>query len=330
MIKKIIAWLEAKEQKFLIQDFNFDVKKANQLLFFLKPEVFFPNSTDAIANSINMSIEKIKEFWGQIDWMMLLNGKVLEDYGIMDRHYGFINMMSKNASKVIEAQDRQKIEELLEIAPWTEYKIYGWHEYLAVSNKFDEVSLDEFWASKKSAKVRGWFYVQKYDIDWELIVFVNAFHPVQLKHYTDHSHYTLLMLVNSDNDWSVLRNDLAWPTFPEKADPNSIRWEFYANKDKYWLPEVNIAYNCMHLSAGPYEAMFELNNFFKWFAEMNFDIVNTNLWDKLLRSGLTSQDVLKTITNPKAEITGKMSDLFWVTEDKDTQEAINIYKEYFN
>ncbi|MFZ5341929.1 MAG: hypothetical protein ACOZBL_05395 [Patescibacteria group bacterium] len=63
----------AKEQKLLIKGFDFDVKKANQLLFFFKPEVFFPNDSVTISNSINMCIDKIEQFGGSIEGVMLLN-----------------------------------------------------------------------------------------------------------------------------------------------------------------------------------------------------------------------------------------------------------------
>jgi len=43
----------------------------------------------------------------------------------MDRHYGFINKLSKNASKILENDDLEKIYSLLEITDRENYKIYG-------------------------------------------------------------------------------------------------------------------------------------------------------------------------------------------------------------
>lgn len=329
-INKILTAISQKQDKLLLSEFDFNTKMNNQLTLFLKPEVFFKNDENFITNSINMIEEKLSSFWVNINGIILLGWKVIEQYEIMDKHYWFINKMSKNASKIIDIDDRKKIEELLEIAPWTEYKLYWWHEYLSVSDKFDEITLDQFWFTKKSVKIRGWFYVQKYDIDWELIVFVNAFHPAQLKHFTDHSHYTLLMLVNSDTDWTILRNAMIWPTFPEKAEADSIRGTFYANKDKYGLDEVSIAYNCIHLSAWPFEGMFELNNFLNDLPDVNFDIENTNLWKIMLEKWLSKDSIKKSLLNPSVDINWKLTDLFGYTEDKNSNEAVDIFTNLFN
>lgn len=329
ILNTIIDAIDSKKDKVLLSNFDFDVKKSNQLMLFLKPEVFFSKNVDSIAKAIEMVEEKLAAFGAQVSGMMLLNWKVFEQYEIMDRHYGFINKMSKNASKIIEQDDVKKIEELLEIAPWTDYKLYWGHEYLAVSDKFDEVSLDQFWFTKKSVKIRGWFYVQKFEIDWELLVFVNAFHPAQLKHYTDHTHYTLLMLINSDTSWDILRNDLIGNTFPEKAWAQSIRGTFFASKDSYGLSEVSIAYNCVHLSAWPFEGMFELNNFFKDLSEVWFELSKSNLWSKMLSKWLSISDLSNALSNPTAQVDWKNTDLFGYTEDKNSDEAIEIYMNSF-
>jgi hypothetical protein len=71
------------------------------------------------------------------------------------------------------------------------------------------MTLDEFWQTKKSAKVRSGFYVQKYELNGEKFILANAFHPSQLCHYTDSTHKTLVILCNSDKDWTALKDQVA-------------------------------------------------------------------------------------------------------------------------
>lgn len=84
---------------------------------------------------------------------------------IMDRHYGFINKVSKNISKIATAEEKEKMYDVLEISNPEEYEILGGHEFLAANPDFDEESLDALWQTKKSARVRSGFYAQKFDIN---------------------------------------------------------------------------------------------------------------------------------------------------------------------
>ena len=48
---------------------------------------------------IEMAMEKLREYQVSISGALLLSGTRLEELEIMDRHYGYINKLSKQASK---------------------------------------------------------------------------------------------------------------------------------------------------------------------------------------------------------------------------------------
>src|SRR5512138_1608869 len=73
----------------------------NELLLFMKPELFLVPGPDAIRQSAGLILEKLAEYQAEVHGIMLVGGKFLAEQQIMDRHYGYINKLSKNASKVL-------------------------------------------------------------------------------------------------------------------------------------------------------------------------------------------------------------------------------------
>lgn len=315
------------KEELLISKFEFKDKK-NELLFFFKPECFLVESyyTERI---IEMVLDKFSLYNVDISGILLLKGKALEELGIMDRHYGFINKLSKTASKIITDEEIVQIQQNLEIDEIRKYKLLGGHEFLNEFSEFDEHSLDKLWATRKSIKLRSGFYIQKYTVNKTDVVLVNGFHPAQLKHFTDPSHQIVLFLVHSDVDWKTLKWDLVGNTFPERAKPNSIRGEMFQNSSKYGITQVSISNNCVHLSAGPFEALFEINNFLKDVQGVDFNLSNTNMFRKMSEKKLSKQNIEKSIYNPVTQIDGKEINLSTLTEDKDSYDAIYEYIKYF-
>ncbi|EKE28623.1 MAG: hypothetical protein ACD_3C00037G0014 [uncultured bacterium (gcode 4)] len=329
MNSNLVTWvlnaLSAGENETIISPFEFNGNKENEFLIFFKPEVFFSADEAKIRECVNMTLSKLEENEIDVNWAILFTWSRLAELEIMDRHYGFINRVSKNISKIATPEEKQKIYEVLEISAPEEYEIFGGHEFLAANPDFNEESLDELWLSKKSAKVRSGFYAQKYEVNGKKVVLVNAFHPVQLKHYTDPTHKTVVLLCNSDKAWNVLKDNVAWDTFPEKSVPESVRWEFFANKEKYGLADVSISFNCIHMSAGPFEAAFEIDNFLKNVEASDYSPSKTNLFSKVSSKWFSENEILKFLTNPKNS-EGKA--LFDVTENVNTSETLELLVDF--
>lgn len=328
-IERICDSLNQTEQELTVSGFEFGKSTENELLFFFKPECFFSGDTTQIKTIIEMVFEKFNEFKVEISGTLLLGGKRLEELSIMDRHYGFINRLSKDASKILSEKDLEKIQLALGIDNLENYNLLGGHECLRQYPEFDEKSLDEFWQTKKSIKLRSGFYLQEYSLKEQKILLINGFHPSQLRHYTEPSHKIAVLLLNSDTDWKVLKNDLAGDTFPEKAKENSIRGELFKNRQKYGVRNVSISSNCVHLSAGPFEALFEIDNFLKNIEGIQFDLEQTNIARLMAENALKKEEVERILLNPTAQINKGSTDLFTFTEEKNSTEAISEYHKYF-
>jgi len=328
-IKQVCDSVTRRETESVISEFKFGKNRENELLFFFKPECFFDGDATQIKTLVEMVFEKFSEFKVDVSGILLLGGKRLEELSIMDRHYGFINTLSKGASQILSPQDKQKIRQALEIDNLEGHKLLGGHECLKEYPEFDEESLDEFWQAKKSIKLRSGFYLQEYAVKDRPVILINGFHPSQLRHYTNPRHEIVVILLNSDTDWTTLKNDLAGDTFPEKAKENSIRGEIFKNRQKYGIRNVAISSNCVHLSAGPFEALFEIDNFLKNVESVQFDRGRTNMARLIKNNGLKTENMEHCLSNPTAQIDNIANDLFTFTEEKNSTEAVAGYREYF-
>ena len=131
----------------------------NELLLFLKPEVFLFSAPGYSAKVIDLVLSKCAAFDAHVAGIAVVGGQVLEDHEIMSQHYGFINVLSRSASTVLNDEDKHKIENALGISI-NAYDILGGHEYLKQYPQETGPDLDRLWFHVTSAKLRSGLYVR--------------------------------------------------------------------------------------------------------------------------------------------------------------------------
>lgn len=328
-IENIILAVTSNSDKELIQEFRFNSDKKNELMFFFKPECFINVDVKTTRKIIEIAFEAFDRFEANVSGILVLSGKILDELDIMNRHYGYINRLSKSASQILSPDDYELMEKYLGNARIGEFKIYGGHEFLNAFTTYDEESLDRLWLSKKRVKLRSGFYFWEYKVDNQQIILINGFFPKQLFHYYHPSHKIILVLLQSNTNWSALKDDMIGDTYPEKAKPQSFRSEIYQNRDILGLKEVYVSRNFVHLSAGPFEAFFEIYNFLKDINVIDFKLSSSNLYRLMVGKRFNEQNIERALQNPTIDINNRSIDLFSITENKDSLEAISLYEEYF-
>ncbi len=298
----------------------------NELLFFIKPNLLAVSKQTHIARSLDLILGKLDEFEAHAHGILAVNGRTLDQLGIMNRHYGFINQLSRSASKILGQTGRARIAAALGITEIKDCEILGGHEYLAQHPEQNALTLNRLWRSKESVKLESGFYVQSYRQHGQTLILVNGFHPLQIASYTDPAHRIVVMLLHSDTAWAILRKQMIGATFPEKAVPQSIRGALYQNPQKFGLETVNIASNGVHLSAGPFEAMFEIVNFGGRLFDLDLNQHPPLLLTKMRQAGIDAEQARRTLDNPPIPSATRSLHLFAATEEMDTEQAIAFWK----
>jgi hypothetical protein len=297
--------------------------KHNELVFFIKPELFEVDDQSKILNSLMLIDEKFAAYQVELDGIVILPGHTLAEHEIMNRHYGFINQLSRMASKMVTGEIRAHMFETLNIEDDRTYKILGGHEFLQ-TYQINIDALSDIWFGQGAKKLRSGFYVVADTYHGDPFILVNGFHPSQLAHYTREDHRILLMLIHTDTDWYDLKFDLVGDTFPENAKPASIRGQLFAHPELYGQDDVGINSNGVHLSAGPFEAAFEVVNFFGDILSLDRETAPPLAIQRAIELGVDHALALSFLDNPAI---GE-SDLFSKTENLNTQEAIHFAIEH--
>ncbi len=319
---KLVAQVAKTDYKTIVQEPIFGTPDANEFLIFLKPEIFMGDQSYHLKR-VTMVASKLVEFGVSVDGVIIVGGKFILEKGIMAKHYGFINLVSNTASQMVTAADRAKMTELLG-EDCSTIAIYGGHEALKQFPDMTPTTLDDFWFTKKSLKVKSGFYFQKYTYSGQDFLLVDGFHPHQLEYFTLPDRRVVLLVCHSKTEWKKLRWDMIGSTFPEKANAGSIRGELYARAAEFGYDKVDIANNGVHFSVGPFEGIAELDNFVA--KALGKDIFAQLSFVKyMLKEGMTMEQIKKSISNPIIMVEGKAKDLYGLTEDLDPAAAAEVY-----
>ncbi len=316
----VIEKIRTAESAEIIQPIEVDnTRSENELVFFIKPELLDVQDDAKIANSLRLIEEKFKEYRVTVSGAAIVPGAVLEQYEIMNRHYGFINQLSRLASKMIDAETRRAMFAKLGLEDDGSHKILGGHEFLKAFDA-DLDTLSDVWFGKGAEKMRSGFYFVEETFQGQPILLVNGFHPSQLTHFTRPDHRIVLMLLHTDTDWERMKFSLVGDTFPERAKPASIRGTLFADPPAYGQAEVGINTNGVHLSAGPYEAAYEVVNFFGNLLALDPHQTPPAVIQRSMDVGVPQDLAFKLLENPAIG----NSDLFSKTENLDAKDAIHF------
>ncbi|HTK03363.1 MAG TPA: hypothetical protein VL401_01170, partial [Alphaproteobacteria bacterium] len=224
------------------------------------------------------------------------------------------NTLSKNASKILTPEEKETVFNALGITDKST-KILGGHEAFEIAGIDKTYDFDNYWLEAKSTKIKSGFYARVMKIQDKDTVVIDGFHPHQLAHYTEADRYLGVMVVASDTPWAKLRIEMLGETFPDKALPDSIRGTLHHNPKDYGFEKVMIDNNILHLSAGPSEAIFEMDNFLQIPFGIDFIEKEAKLAEELLLAGVSKEQIRKIIHDK--EVHDKL-------EHKDTDEAVKL------
>ena len=312
----------------IVRNFDLTTEKQNQMIFFFKPEVFMFTKKTMPLGIINLVLRTFESYAVQVSGVIILSGQTLATKKIMDNHYGYINRMSKASAKELSVEDRSEMFRRLGVDQ--SVRILGGHEFLEKYKFHDSYTLERIWESKKHEKLHSGLYYQLQVVDGEKVVIINGFHPSQIAHFTRLDRRIAVLLLDSDAPWRVLRRRMLGDTFPEAALPGSIRRVLHDRAHDFGFHDVIVSNNCVHLSAGPFEAFFEINNFLSQTATVDFNIKATRLARYMFANDLGLNHIDYLLTNPKTIMNEENTSLFEATEELDTLSSVQLYRLTFS
>jgi len=318
---------EAVLYKELFSDTTTEVKN-NQFLFFIKPEITVKNDRIKLDEILKLIFAKISEFGFSVHNVKILSAKYLDQFSVIAQHYGVINQIATNAVANMSEGAKEKFAEIYGKSV-NDALVLGGLEFLEKYPDFNPNTLDHLCRNLGSKKLAGGTYSVEVKLDDETVYIINGFHGRQLKQFTDAGKSIIVMSLSSDTDWSNARNNFIGATDPTKANAGSLRREFLDNKDRLGLPDVSQGANGVHLSAGPVEALVELQRYNSNLASGEAKNITDFSFGKQLTEALSADAVQQIVNNSNVEVDGKATSVFDLTEEKNATEALEILKPLF-
>lgn len=330
---KIISFIKkAQNEEVFFEEIynnsNLPVGK-NEFLFFIKPEITVKSETINLEKILELISEKINAFGFNIHNIKILSANYLDKFNIIAQHYGVINKIASDAHKNLSDAAKEKFKELFGQSI-EESNVLGGMEILSKYPDFNAYSLDYLWQNVENKKLAGGTYCEEIKIDNEKIYLINGFHPRQLKHFTEKGRSIVVFTLSSDLSWIEARNNFIGATRPSDAKEGSLRRELLDRKDELGLAEVSQGVNGVHLSAGPIEGLVELRRYNSNFADKSqIKEFSSFSFGQKLAENFSPEAMEKILSNVNVEIDGKSVSVFDLTEEKDSDKAIDILKQYF-
>jgi hypothetical protein len=227
----------------------------SQALFFLKPELLYPDRDRAkTIDAVGSVLTAASIATGGA---AVLGPERLAQ--TIAAHYGMINRVSRFGVAALSDAARAKLDEAFGPQLAEGVPALGGHE---VVERHGVTPEDVEAAFKGPTKLAPGTYAVATEVAGQPFVVLNGFHPAQIGHYTaPRSRVVALEIYWSDRSWRSFRNDVVGATQPDQAEPRSVRGVLLARAAELGLGEVTISTNGVHGSAGPIEAMVELTRF---------------------------------------------------------------------
>lgn len=299
--------------------------KKHEFLFFIKPEITVQDETIALESIVELMLNKMEAFNFLIRDARILGAAYLQQHDIIAQHYGVINALSRKPLEYLTTEANEKFRSTFGLDT-DKAPIVGSIEFLKRFPAFNPDTLDELWQKSQGVKLAGGAYCAKVTVDDETLFLVNGFHPKQLEHFTAKGRSIIAFTITGDIDWKTARENFIGKTNPADAAQGSLRNELLQKSGLLGLKAVSSSRNGFHLSAGPVEGLVELQRYCSDFSTGKVMRPENFVFGKQLSSYFNAEQVNKIMKNSAVKYNDQKISIFDLTEEKNSEEAIELLK----
>lgn len=326
-------WIRKPVLKKYISD-----KKNNNFLFFLKPESI------SIKNKVNLHLVLDLVFSHLNLWKIDIGAirlipcsflKKENTLSKIDSHFGILNNISRFGISACKQNIKNEIYNLFSSTNTnnnnSQLPVFGGHQFIKHYTNFTPYSLCIINDNIGAIKLAAGTYALKLNLFSKECVILNAFTPFQIQHLYSPGESILVFECNTTLSFNEIREKFIGYINPQEAYKKSLRYKFYKDKSNLGILNVSKAFNCVHVSPGPIEAIFQINRFFE---DKNHSGINkiedTHLGNLLLKHGFDINFLLAIKENEQHNINGKQISVLDYTENINTEESIKILEKINN
>jgi len=224
----------------------------NEWCFFFKPSITATVSRAGLTSAAGLALDLFDQHGMAVIEAHAISPGYMNAHDLALRNYRELVEMAMYASRLAD------VDPALKDAPDVD-RVLGAYEVLDELG-LDLQELDRLWYSHSAGHFRlGRAAIcAVVPLAGQRVLLVNGFIPGQVSTYGEPGTVTVVLRLASDLGWAAARDHVLGATNPAKALPGSFRHELLARREEIGLPRVDFNWNGAHLSAGPLEAIYEL------------------------------------------------------------------------
>jgi hypothetical protein len=289
-----------------------------EFVIFSKPELGRLSTAD-LAAVWDLVARSFARYDVAVHRIKIMTGPELDQAGLMQRHYGVINQISRLGRSALTEAAETALGDVLADAP-EDTEVLGGHQLLERYPDVSPFALAMLFSNASVSRVGPGTYAALVRIDGATVVILNGFHPRQLSFFTADDAVCAFLHASSSTDWEMLRSELIGATDPSQAAPRSLRGILYGDPASFGLTTVNSNFNGVHMSAGPLEGLGELDRFF---GEVQ-PLTDWSFARTLAAAGASPDAIAAFLDNPVIETDGERGTAFDLTEGINPEPAAKL------
>jgi len=292
----------------------------NQFLLLLKPEVTLAGSPANLRATLDLLLSTLHRWGIAIGGIRVFSSTFVRTHHLVPSLYRILHRVSMYG---VAGMSQGSLARLMKLFSGVraEEQIRGAYQFLADNDHVTARSLSVMGDSVGTVKIGSGVYAVALPIKGHSMVVLNPFHPHQASWLSMPGSCLVAFECFTNHEWRVLRSQVAGGIEPCIAAIGSLRRTLYDQQEKLGLlRSLCIAYNGIHVSPGPVEALFQLTDLFAPQACDHLPI--TSLGRLLTRQQLARLLSLGRDAARLSAISGET--IFDVTEDVDTEDVVPL------
>ncbi len=285
-----------------------------EFLVVLKPELVDIEAGVSVPSILDLVAAQCARFDIAVLGIVVLSASALRDKKIIERQYRTLNQVSLLGARAMPPNSVDALDKALAGRSAT---LVGGHELLASDPTFSTRSLETLHRNMAKEKLAAGVYAVFPFIDGQQFVLLNGFHPRQIEHFQQPGRTVVGLQCESPRPLHELRARFVGDTDPGRAEAGSTKRLLAESASNLALGRISIAFNGIHMSPGPVEAMLALQLYFP-----GLSITDTRLGAQLQKSGWTP-DAASALGRSIGRRTGvPAATVLEITEDMDARTAL--------
>ncbi len=312
----------ALKEELVVQEISHMEGKATreQFVVFTKPELLHNATPRQFRTILVEFFDRFRDLGVEIERVLITNSLFLKKYGLIDKCYERLNLVSRSGLRACSSSHRSIISKEIEECQIALKNVLGGDRFLERFSRCDSQLLGELIDNLGCKKFGAGIYGTHINVEGERYLVLNGFYPAQRAWLEGQNDIAIAFSLNALNSWKWLRRNLIGDIFPSNSEPTSIRGLCWANRDRYKIGRVDIARNCIHFAANPVDAALYMKHLF------GIQLARTNLGYLARNQGLGISKVLKIYRDKNLTAKGKKVDLRDLIEDTTTKKTLSIIR----